>query len=78
MTSDEPKLPEQVLHPPPGAGPASRSDGPSLDDPFAEGLRGFGPLGILAILVIVAGQIVAPLSAVAGSGVGEAVAHAMA
>jgi|SRR6266545_1151233 uncharacterized protein len=34
------------------------------DDRFAAGLRGFGPLGILAILVIVAGQIVAPLNAV--------------
>lgn len=31
---------------------------------FAEALRGFGPLGLLAVLVIVAGQIVAPLSAV--------------
>jgi len=35
-----------------------------LDDRFAAGLRGFGPLGILAILVIVAGQIVAPFNAV--------------
>jgi len=34
------------------------------DDPIAVGLRGFGPLGILAILVIVAGQLLAPLSAV--------------
>jgi hypothetical protein len=33
-------------------------------DRFAAGLRGFGPLGTLAILVIVAGQIIAPLSAV--------------
>ena len=64
MTSAEPKLPEQVLHPPPEAGPASRSDDPSSDDPFAKGLRGFGPLGILAIFVIAAGQLVAPLSAV--------------
>lgn len=31
---------------------------------FAEALRGFGPLGLLAVLVIVASQIVAPLSAV--------------
>jgi len=30
---------------------------------FAAGLRGFGPAGILAVLVIAAGQIVAPLSA---------------
>ena len=35
------------------------------DDPLAVALRGFGPLGILAIVVIVAGNlIVAPLSAV--------------
>jgi hypothetical protein len=34
------------------------------DDWFAEGLRGFGPLGILAILVILAGNaIFVPLSA---------------
>ena len=33
-------------------------------DRFADGLRGFGPLGLFAILVIAAGQIVAPLSAV--------------
>jgi hypothetical protein len=32
-------------------------------DRFAAELRGFGPLGILAVLVIVAGQIVAPLGA---------------
>lgn len=33
-------------------------------DRFAEDLRGFGPPGILAVLVIAAGLIVAPLSAV--------------
>lgn len=34
-------------------------------DPFAKSLRGFGPLGILALLIIFAGNlIVAPLSAV--------------
>jgi membrane protease YdiL (CAAX protease family) len=33
-------------------------------DRFAAKLRGFGPLGILAILFIAAGQILAPLSAV--------------
>jgi membrane protease YdiL (CAAX protease family) len=33
-------------------------------DPIAVGLRGFGPLGIFAILVIVASQLLAPLSAV--------------
>jgi CAAX protease family protein len=34
------------------------------DDRFAAGLRGFGPLGILAVLVITAGNLFAPLSAV--------------
>ncbi len=35
------------------------------DDPIAAGLRGFGPLGILAILIILAGNaVVVPLSAV--------------
>ena len=33
-------------------------------DRFAAGLRGFGPLGIFAMLLIAAGQILAPLSAV--------------
>jgi hypothetical protein len=38
---------------------------PPSGDPLAESLRGFGPLGILAILVVLAGNlIVAPLSAV--------------
>ena len=37
---------------------------PVPQDRFAAELRGFGPLGILAVLVIAAGQIVAPLSAV--------------
>ncbi len=35
-----------------------------MQDRFATELRGFGPLGIFAVLVIAAGQIVAPLSAV--------------
>lgn len=38
---------------------------PSPDDRFADRLRGFGPLGILAILVIFAGNLVfVPLSAI--------------
>jgi membrane protease YdiL (CAAX protease family) len=42
----------------PGAGLSSR-------DPIAAGLRGFGPLGILAFLVIILGNlVVVPLSAV--------------
>jgi membrane protease YdiL (CAAX protease family) len=36
-----------------------------MDERFAKGLRGFGPLGILAVLVIFAGNFIfAPLSAV--------------
>jgi membrane protease YdiL (CAAX protease family) len=34
------------------------------DDRIAIGLRGFGPLGIVALVVIVASQLLAPLSAV--------------
>jgi membrane protease YdiL (CAAX protease family) len=42
-----------------------REAAPPLDDRLAEDLRGFGPLGILAIVVILSGNfIVAPLSAV--------------
>jgi uncharacterized protein len=37
---------------------------PLPQDRFAAELRGFGPLGILAMLIIAAGQIVPPLSAV--------------
>jgi hypothetical protein len=44
------------------AGTANSYSAPQ--DRFAAQLRGFGPLGILAVLVIAAGQIVAPLSAV--------------
>jgi membrane protease YdiL (CAAX protease family) len=58
-TRDASKSPDQVLEPP--------SDTRALpaDDPVAEGLRGFGPLGILAILVILAGNaVVVPLSAI--------------
>jgi uncharacterized protein len=41
----------------------ANSYSPPPQDRFAAGLRGFGPVGILAVLVIAAGQIVAPLSA---------------
>jgi hypothetical protein len=37
---------------------------PGKTDPIAADLRGFGPLGITAIFVILAGQLLAPLSAV--------------
>ena len=36
----------------------------SADDQLAARLRGFGPLGILAILIIIAGHAIAPLSAI--------------
>jgi membrane protease YdiL (CAAX protease family) len=42
----------------------ANSGSPLPQDPFAEQLRGFGALGILAVLVIAAGQILPPLSAV--------------
>ena len=59
-TSDGPKAGQQVLDLPGEAGGA-----PPSDDQFARDLRGFGPLGILAILVILAGNfLVAPLSAI--------------
>lgn len=46
--------------------PPNLADPPqNADDPVAARLRGFGPLGILAILIILAGNfVVAPLSAV--------------
>jgi len=43
---------------------AANPHSPPPPDRFAAELREFGPLGILAVLVIAAGQIVAPLSAV--------------
>ena len=58
MTSDVPNLPEPVPALPleaPGALPA--------DDPVAARLRGFGPLGLLSILVIVLASVVKPLGA---------------
>jgi membrane protease YdiL (CAAX protease family) len=41
----------------------ANSGSPLPQDRFAEGLRGFGALGILAVLVIAAGQMLPPLSA---------------
>jgi CAAX protease family protein len=64
MTDGVSKIPEQVLWPPGEAGAAL-----SPDDRFASGLRGFGPLGILAILVILltgnvsVGNVVVPIGA---------------
>ena len=59
MTSDRSKS-EQVLELPGEARAA-----PPSDDRVANALRGFGPLGILAILVILLGNLlIAPLSAI--------------
>jgi CAAX amino terminal protease family. len=64
MPGDESKLLEQVLKVPVEAGAA-----PASGDRVAAGLRGFGPLGILAILAIiltgnvVAGNVVVPIGA---------------
>ena len=45
--------------------PSDREAGHSPDDKIAVALRGFGPLGILAILVVLSGNLIAPpLSAV--------------
>jgi hypothetical protein len=59
MTSDAANLPEHVSARPPEAGPA-----PPSDDPVAASLRGFGPLGLLAILLIVLTSVFKPLSAI--------------
>lgn len=61
MTSDATKSRERVL-----GLPGERRATPPSDDSVAEGLRGFGPLGILAILVILfAGNYpFVPLSAI--------------
>lgn len=61
MTSDATKSRERVL-----GLPSETRAAPPSDDSVAEGLRGFGPLGILAILVILlAGNYpFVPLSAI--------------
>ncbi len=61
ITSDASKSPERVL-----GLPGERRAAPQSDDSVAEGLRGFGPLGVLAILVILfAGNYpFVPLSAI--------------
>jgi len=60
MTSSELESPDQV----PEAPVEPRAALPS-DDPVAASLRGFGPLGIVSILVILAGNLlVVPLSAI--------------
>jgi membrane protease YdiL (CAAX protease family) len=59
ITGDLPNSPENVPAPAFEA-PAA----PPSDDPVAARLRGFGPLGLLAILVIVLTSVIKPLSAV--------------
>jgi membrane protease YdiL (CAAX protease family) len=65
MASEASGLPERALEVPIEAGAAPRDD-----DGIAAGLRGFGPLGILAMLAIVlsgtvfAGSVVVPLGAI--------------
>ena len=59
MTSDAANPPEHVSASPPGADPA-----PPPDDPVAASLRGFGPLGLLAILLIVLATALKPLSGI--------------
>ena len=44
-------------------GASANSPSRPMHDRFADALRGFGPVGIFAMFVIVAGQVVAPLSA---------------
>jgi membrane protease YdiL (CAAX protease family) len=59
MTSDASKAAGRAFEP-----PAATKAAPPGDDALAEALRGFGPLGLLAILVIVLGNTVfVPLSA---------------
>jgi len=57
MTSDVPNVPENVPAVPLEARPA-----PPPDDPVAAHLRGFGPLGLLAIFVIILSSVFKPLS----------------
>src|SRR6476660_1690909 len=56
MTSDVQNLPEHVP-----ALPLEARAAPPPDDPVAVQLRGFGPLGVLSILVIVLTSVVKPL-----------------
>jgi uncharacterized protein len=58
MSNNVPNLPENVPTPPVKARAA-----PASDDPLAARLRGFGPLGLLAIFVIVVTSVFKPLSA---------------
>jgi hypothetical protein len=57
MTSDASNLPKHVTTPV-IEGPVA----PPFNDPAAASLRGFGPLGLLAILLIVLTSVFKPLS----------------
>src|SRR5207237_3818067 len=59
MTSDASNLPEHIP-----ALPLEARAAPAPDDPVAARLRGFGPVVLLAILVIVLTSVVKPLSAI--------------
>jgi membrane protease YdiL (CAAX protease family) len=59
MTGDAAKPPEHDSAPTPKAGTA-----PPSDDPVAADLRGFGPLGLFAILLIVLASVLKPLSGI--------------
>ena len=59
MTRDAPNLPGHVP-----TLPVEARAAPPPDDPVAAGLRGFGPLGLVSILVIVLTSVVKPLSAI--------------
>jgi hypothetical protein len=59
MTSDASNLPEHASALPCEAPPA-----PPSGDPVAASLRGFGPLGLLAILLIVLTSVFKPVSAI--------------
>src|SRR6476660_6002459 len=54
MTSDVPNLPESSL-------PSEGTGALPAEDPVALGLRGFGPLGLFSMLVIVLASAVKPL-----------------
>ena len=58
MRSDASNLPEHV----PALSLEART-APASDDPVAARLRGFGPLGLFAILIIILTSVVKPLSA---------------
>jgi uncharacterized protein len=64
MASDSLKRHHQPFVPPTDPSTKTLAD-PAADDGIAQQLRGFGPLGILAILIILAGNgLFAPLSAI--------------